>query len=159
MRSLAIVVLTSSMLAVGCTKEDKCADSGCGDSGVEQEDTDPASLSFGISWTDCVLNVQVTNADQDHTMAIVGANFTGEACSYSTMTPGECKTVIDGSNRFNSVNDGRMGDPSCGDGLEALDEETTWYTVADADDLTYAFFDEDRLLVDCQGANCAFFAQ
>jgi hypothetical protein len=104
-----------------------------------------------------MLNVQVNNADQDHTMGIVGANWTGEACGFSTMSPNECKTVINGANRFESVNDGRMGDTECGDGLDALDNETTWYTGADAEQLTYAFWGEDGELVDCQGPDCSFF--
>ena len=90
-------------------------------------------------------------------MGIVGSNWTGEACGSSTMEPKECKTVIDGANRYESVNDGRMGDTPCGDGLDALDSDTTWYTGADAEQLTYAFWDQEGTMVDCQGANCGFF--
>jgi hypothetical protein len=154
------LIALGALLALGaCTKdESKCADSGCEDTGAGDTDPGPAALAFGVAWTDCMLNVQVTNADQDHTMGIVGANWTGEACGHSTMPPGECKTVIDGANRFESVNDGRMGDTACGEGLDALDEETTWYTGADADQLTYAFWDGEGTLVDCQGPECEFFS-
>ena len=158
MRKLGMPILAVLLLAQGCTKEDKCGDTGCEDTGTSEPVDAPAALSFGVSWSDCMLNVQVTNADQDHTMGIVGANWTGEACSFSTMDPNECKTVIDGANRFESVNDGRMGDPVCGDGLDGLDGETTWYTGADADQLTYAFWNQEGTLVDCQGLQCGFFS-
>ena len=156
MKTLAIPLL-ASLFWVGCGDEDKCEDTGCGDTGTSEEAPAPEALAFGVAWADCILNVQVTNADQDHTMGIMGANWTGEACGFSTMAPGQCKTVIDGANRFESVNDGRMGDASCGDGLDALDEDTTWYTAADAEQLTYAFWDQEGTLVDCQGSNCSFF--
>ncbi len=152
-----IVPLLVLLLAPGCTKEGKCADSGC-DTAVVDTGPGPASLSFGVFWTDCQLTLQVTNADVDHTFGIAGENWTGEACGFSTMDPKTCKTLIDGANRFESVNDGRMGDTSCGEGLDALDEETTWYTGADGDQLTYAFWDPDGILVDCQGPDCGFFS-
>ena len=158
MRPLGMPIVSALLLSLGCTKEDKCADSGCADTAVEESGPGPADLSFGLFWGDCMLNVQVTNADVDHTMGIVGANWTGEACSFSTMPPGECKTLIDGANRFESINDGRMGDMACGDGLEALDENTTWYTAADGDQLTYAFWNPEGSLIDCQGPDCAFFS-
>jgi len=158
MKTLGISLVASLMLCVGCAEESKCADSGCEDTGGEDPDPGPAGRSFGVAWTDCTLNVQVTNADEDHTMGIAGANWTGEACGFSTMRPKECKRVIDGANRFESINDGRMGDSQCGAGLDALDEDTTWYTGADADQLTYAFWDEEGVLVDCLGPDCGFFS-
>jgi hypothetical protein len=150
-------ILVAVLALMGCTEEDKCADSGCEDTAASDTDDAPASLAFGTAWADCILNVQVTNADQDHTMGIVGANWAGEACDFSTMAPKECKTVIDGANRFESINDGRMGDSACGGGLEDLDGDTTWYTAEDAEQLTYAFWDQEGVLVDCQGPECGFF--
>lgn len=157
MKTLTISILASALL-LACTEDDKCEDTGCEDTAVVSDEPIPASLAFGVAWADCILNVQVTNADQDHTMGIVGANWTGEACSYSTMPPEECKTLIDGANRFNSINDGRMGDTACGEGIDALDNETTWYTEADGPQLTFAFWDQEGTLVDCQGPDCSFFS-